>query len=78
MEAFRDLALVRQLGMGSIGYIPVTEVIAWGELAAVADLGTLWRHVHALDVFYVQEISEQQANDATRTQKQRQSHRGSG
>jgi hypothetical protein len=71
MEAFRDLALARPLGMGAIGFIPVSEVIAWGMVAGVKDLETLWRHVHALDVVYVADFTEQQAKNADRAAKQR-------
>lgn len=71
MQAFRELALSRPLGMGAIGYIAVSEVVAWGRMAGVEDLETLWRHVHALDAVYVQDFTDAQARDADRNQKQR-------
>jgi hypothetical protein len=71
-EAFRDLALTRPLGMGAIGHIPVTEVLAWGHMTGVDDLETLWRHVHALDAVYVRHFMDEQARDAAHAKRQRQ------
>jgi hypothetical protein len=49
---------------GGMGFIGAQEVLAWGRLHEVADLQTLWRHVHAIDLAYVADWNEKQSREA--------------
>lgn len=78
LEAFNELTVYRPVGMGSIGYIPATEIVAWAAASGVEDVPTLIRHIRALDAVYVAEWVERQKRDADRTKEQREAGRGTG
>lgn len=78
LEAFYQLSGSRQLGMGTIGYIPIVEIAAWAAIHGVDDTATLVRYVRALDVVYINEWVERQKRDADRAKNQRQADRGTG
>lgn len=60
MQAFRELSASRPLGFGTLGYIPAQEVESWGRIYGIEDVETLWRHVHAMDMAYVQDWKDKQ------------------
>jgi hypothetical protein len=66
LEAFKELTWSRPLGMSSLGYIPVGEIVAWAAANAVEDVPTLIRHVRALDALYVADWTERQKRESER------------
>ncbi len=78
LDAFKELSWSRPVGFGSIGYVPVVEIVAWADANGVQDVPTLIRHVRALDIVYVAEQVERQKRDAHRAKDQREADRGTG
>lgn len=70
LEAFNELTWSRPVGMG-IGYIPISEVVAWADANGVEDVALLIRHIRALDAVYVAECIERQKRDADRRANER-------
>lgn len=67
MAAFYDLCTQRSGGFGSIGYIPISEVLAWcvvNDVRDQRDVSALVRHVKAMDAVYITEVTERQRREA--------------
>jgi len=78
LEAFGALSVSRPITMGGIGFIPITEIVAWADINGVEDAATLVRHIRALDAVYVADWAERQKRDASRRKNERGDVPGAG
>lgn len=57
--------------MASLGYVDIRSVTEWGRINGVPDLGRLWRMVFALDLAFVNHMSEEAKRDRDQRRNQR-------